>query len=163
MSMLPAFASFQELAARTPGGIDDSDLERALAALDDASSLIRDEAGKSWVDTDGNLALPIGADAWRADTLVRVCCSAARRSLDNPEGVTQESLGAYSVGVSNSSSDVYLTSGERRSVKRAAGKGSIGAVPITRGPLETRTCSDTQYLPVTPTGQEIPFSDSEGF
>lgn len=134
------------------------DPARAQAALDDASSLIRDEAGKSWVDDEGALALPTGTDAWRADTLVRVCCSAARRSLENPEGISQESLGSYSASMTNASSDVYLTSGERRSVKRAAGKGSIGAIPVTRGPLETGACGDTVYLPVSPAGQDIPFT-----
>lgn len=130
--MLPSFASVEELADRIPGGIENSDLARAVAALDDASSLIRDEAGKSWVTEEGDLALPTGVDAWRADTLVRVCCSAARRSIENPEGVSQESLGGYSVTNSNASADVYLTSGERRSVKRAAGRESVWAMPLTR-------------------------------
>lgn len=161
--MLPAFASSAELAARIPGGIENGEMERALAALDDASSLIRDEAGKTWVDDEGELALPTGTDAWRADTLVRVCCSAARRSLENPDGVSQESLGGYAVSTANASSDVYLTSGERRAVRRAAGKATIGAIPVTRGPIETRTCTDTQYLPVTPEGQAIPFAGPEGY
>jgi len=133
--MLPAFASFLELDARIPGGIADEDVERAQAALDDASTLIRAEASQNYVDDQGALTLPAGADAWRADVLVRVCLSAARRQLDNPDGISQEALGAYSVQQANASSDVYLTTAERRDVRRAAKKTGVTTVSTTRSDL----------------------------
>lgn len=178
MSTLPAFALIGDLAARITGGIDDSDLERAQAALDDASTLIRSEAGRTWTTTNDDdeivLDLPTGDDAWKADILLRVCCSAARRSLENPDGVSQESLGAYSVSVANASSDVYLTSGELRDIRRAAGKSGLSTITTTRsaissagvsGGLETTRCGDdgTEYLPVDPAGQDIPFTGPEGY
>lgn len=153
--MLPAFASFDDLRARTPGGIDNAEVERAQAALDDASSLIRAEADKTWTTTTDDETVLVDD---LPGILVTVCCSAARRSLENPEGVSQESLGSYSVSHANVSNDVYLTSAERRAVRRAAGRGSIGAIPISRGPIETPACGETTYLPVSPAGQDMPFS-----
>jgi hypothetical protein len=122
--MLPAFATIDDLDARHPGGITDVDAPRAQAAIDDASALIRAEAGKTWV-TDGAL------DADIPDIITTICCRAALRSVVNPSGVQQETAGPFNVSYANSSSDVYLTTKERAMVKRAAGGGvfSIDTAP----------------------------------
>lgn len=112
------------------GSIDDQ--TRAQVALDDASAEIRAFTRRSWVDGDA-LALPTGVDAWKADVLVRVCCSIARRVLDNPEGVQQESIGSYSVTNANASSDVYLTRAERRLLQSVAGSSAIGTIDLEIG------------------------------
>lgn len=117
---LPAFASVADLAARTPGGISDDDEARAQAALDDASSKIRAEAGESWVDANGDLDLPDDPD-WAADAIVRITLAVARRAMENPEGLTQESLGPYSESRSNASPDVYLTTAEKRDIAKIVG------------------------------------------
>ncbi len=171
---LPAFAEIADLEARMgPAG----DATRAQAALDDASSAIRDAAGKTWVDAEGALALPDDPASTVADTLTRVCCAVARRILENPDGASTESVGAFSHSFSNSSNDVYLTSAERRAVRRAAGVSGLRSIPTTRGlvgangvfgGLETDRCNragivDTTYLPVDPPGEPIPFAGPDGF
>lgn len=173
---LPAFAVIADLNARMGENFEDDD-PRALAALDDASSVIRDAAGKSWVNDSGDLDLPTDPSSTVADTLRRVCCSAARRVLENPDGVAQEGIGSYSVGYSNSSNDVYLTKAEVRAVRRAAGKSGLQAIPTTRGlvgasgvfgGLETARCdrvgyAETTYLPVDPDGKDMPFTGPDGY
>lgn len=127
---LPALASLEALSDRTPGGIGEDDETRAQAALDDASALIRAEAGDDWVTDDDPPELDEDA---LPDVVVTVCCAAARRALVNPDGVTQESLDGYSTSYRNDSADVYLTKAERRLVRSAAGRGGLWAQPTTRG------------------------------
>jgi hypothetical protein len=162
--VLPAFASIEDLEARLPGGLSGDDTERAQAALADAASLIRAETSKAYVNEDGDLDLPTGADAWRADTLVRVNLSAAVRALVNPDGVKAEQIVSYRYELGNDSPDVYLTASEKRAVRKAAGLVGLAAVATTRGPLETPgpgTCgawaTAETYLPVSPAGSPIPF------
>jgi hypothetical protein len=146
---LPALASTDELSARVPGGIATADLTRAQAALDDASSKIRAETSRSWCDDDDNLALP--DEAWKADTLVRICLASALRAFSNPEGVIEEHLGPFGQQFGGASPDVYLTSAERRDLRKVVGAPALGAIPLTRGrPLDADRLSpygqDTQYL-----------------
>lgn len=171
--MLPAFASVDDLAIRVLGGISDDDAPRAQAALDQASTKIRAEAGKTWV-VDDELVLPTGDDEWRADVLFTVCLSAAFRSFTNPEQIQSESLGAYSETVANASADVYLTAQERTDVRRAAGGVGLFVLSTTRsdvgsdgrpGGLETSRGwrdSGTEYLDVVG-GAPIPFTNEDGF
>lgn len=119
----PTLADIWQLQQRIPGGIDDSDLARALAALEDASAWIRAEAGEDWLDVDGNLEAVPGA-------VVSVCCSVARRILDNPDGIMQMSVAQYSEGRVNATTDVYLTKQEKAIVRKAAGTGG-GLVSVT--------------------------------
>jgi hypothetical protein len=176
--MLPAFAKLEDLSARLGRVFGDNTVEerRARAALDDVSSAIRDCAGKSWVNDDGELDLPSEASSTVPDTLRSVCVAAARRVYENPENYTQASIGATSYTYGNSSSDVYLTRSEQRRVRRAAGRSGLQAMPTTRstvgstgvaGGLETARCRDgataTEYLDVDPAGKQIPFSGSDGY
>lgn len=130
--MLPALASLEDLEDR---GIDISDIGtavRAQAALNDASALIRVEAGADWVGT-GN-TLDFGdMDQRLADALVSVCCAVVQRVLNNPQGATSMSLGDASVTLTDASTDVYLTRNERRIIRRAAGLGAVGSVELYVG------------------------------
>nr|MBP9053017.1 hypothetical protein [Ilumatobacteraceae bacterium] len=77
----PALAQLADLEARMGVVADEA---RARAALDDASALIRSEAGaEDWLDDDGNLEVV-------PSIVVTVCCKVAQRVLTNPDGVTNE-------------------------------------------------------------------------
>ena len=119
----PTLADIWQLQQRIPGGVHEDDLARALAALEDASAWIRVEAGEDWLDDDGNLEEVPGA-------VVSVCCSVARRILDNPDGIMQMSVAQYSEGRVNATTDVYLTKQEKAIVRKAAGTAG-GLVAVT--------------------------------
>lgn len=127
--MLPAFASTDDLAARHPGGVSgDADTARAQAALDDASTLVRAVAGKTWVDDNNELEdVP--------DVVFTVTVRAALRAFVNPSGVQQQSTGPFSESYANSSSDVYLTNKEQDMIRSAAAGGSGGIYGIDTAPL----------------------------
>lgn len=155
--MLPALASLDQLDDRLPGGAGSVELARALAALDDASALVRAEARRNWtqvVDDVTVLDLPTGDDQWRADILVRVTLSAALRALTNPEGVTAEQVGTYQVSYGGArSTDVYLTAAEKVQVRRAAGISGLWTQSTTRGecpdtPSVRSDCGPAEFLPV---------------
>lgn len=118
----PTLADIWQLQQRIPGGVASEDLPRALAALDDASALIRVEAGEDWLDDDGNLETVPAA-------IVSVCCAVVRRVLDNPAGLTSETIAGYSYSQANASADVFLTKAERATIRKAVGAG--GFVSIT--------------------------------
>ena len=119
----PTLASLQQLDARFPGGLSDDDTNRALAALDDASAWIRSEASEDWLDDDGNLSdVPA--------VIVSICCAVARRVVDNPAGIMQRSIAGYSEGLSNATTDVYLTKQEKAMIRKAVGAGGITVVPL---------------------------------
>lgn len=168
-SSLPPFADVDDLADRIPGGIKDDDIARAEAALDDASTLIRAEAGKDWASD-----FP--------DIVFTVTLRAALRAFTNPAGLQQESVQGWSGSFANSSTDVYLTSNEKRLVRAAAGRNTLMVQSTTRGPLETQNVCDpyanwsppepkgfvdpstgTEYLDTEPAGAPIPWVGPDGY
>src|SRR5436190_5119914 len=157
---LPTFATLDDLDIRRPGGLKDRERPRAWAALVDASALIRETAnGKTWANDAGTELVEV------PDLLVAITCAAARRALDNPDGIQQETLGAYSVQLANSSGDIYLTQAEQRLVRKVAGLGGVFALAPTRDPdhigFETPTVGDgavTEWLEVDPPGDPIPWA-----
>lgn len=133
--MLPAFASTAVLAARIAGGIKLSDQARAQAALDDASSKIRSYTGQVWATGD-TLDLPADPE-WAADTIERICLAVARRSFENPEGLTQQSEGIdgynHAEQFATPSPDVYLTSAEKADLdKLVGGTSAVWTLATTR-------------------------------
>jgi hypothetical protein len=129
----PSLASIWQLQQRVPGGLADDDVPRALAALEDASAWIRAEAGTTWLDDAGALsAVPA--------VIVSVCCTVARRIVDNPDGIMQMSVAQYSEGRTNASTDVYLTKQEKAIIRKATGLGGLVSVPL-----------ETPYTPPFPT------------
>jgi hypothetical protein len=75
--------------------------------LDDASSLVRHVARRTWVDANGDLTdVP--------HIVVSITASVARRMWDNPTGAVHETAGPFSVRRSEQAGDVmYLTKTER--------------------------------------------------
>lgn len=123
--MLPALATTDALVLRLGVTLAGAELDRASAVLDDASALIRSEAGVDWVDEQGQLAgVPTVVES--------VALAVAYRAFRNPDGLGQASLGDASVSYDRGSgqSAVYLTRDERRSIRRAAGTSAIGAVEL---------------------------------
>lgn len=131
--MLPPFATAAGFQGRLGRPFRDEDeRSRAEAALDDASAIIRAWAdGTTWV-TDGAL------DADLPDAIVAITYAVARRVFDNPDAVTQSSIGPYSETIDNASADVYLKKSEKELISRLTRTtGGIGTLATTRGALET--------------------------
>ena len=122
--MLP-LATVEQLSARlgiTPTG---GDAERALAALEDASALIRIEAAVDWIDDSDALSdVPSVIEA--------ITLAVAYRAYQNPTGASQTSLGDASVSYAREGSvgAVYLTRDERKAVRKAAGISSVGSIAL---------------------------------
>lgn len=122
---LPPLATVTELEARlglAAGSLAGVDLGRAQQALDDASGLIRLEAGVDWVAADGVTVT--------APTAVRtVARNCALRVFRNPDEYQSESVGSYSYQYAPGATSAYLTAAEIRTV-RAAVTGRAGVVSI---------------------------------
>lgn len=160
---LPAFARPDDLAARLGRSFDELENARAQAALEDASAIIRAEAGKNWV-TDGAL------DADIPDIVTVVCLTVARRVVENPEGFTEMHLGDSGGALANATGDVYLTTNEKRLIRSAAGRSNglftISTTredPVGSSDFGTVAADGTIYVDVTPDGQPLPFLDEGQF
>lgn len=156
--VLPAFATVEELAFRIPGGIATEDVDRAEAALADASALIRAEAGKTWVNDLNELSgVP--------DAIVAVTIAASRRALTNPDGVASETVPDYSrtFAATSLSADIYLTKGERRVVLRAAGRSGLWTLATTRrdlgGDVQPVTAGYAYAVDPVPPEEYDPYSE----
>lgn len=119
--MLPALASVVQLEARL--GLDantlaDADLDRARAALHDASTLVRSEARQSWVDEAGAITAP--------DVVIRVALGAARRTFTNPDAAISDTAGPFARRLRDDDTGVYLTKAEVDIVRRFRASGSGG-------------------------------------
>ncbi len=143
-----SLATLAEFEARIPGGISAADEARAQAALDDASALIRAEAGMTWADTDP------------PEIAKMVCIAAARRSFINPDAIRSQNLDGYAMSFASASPDVYLTAAERSLVRRAVGKSGVWALPTTRL-ADGEVDGSTLYLDVEPPGEPMPYDVSE--
>lgn len=143
--MLPALVSLDDFALRV-GGVAAADEERAQACLDDASALIRTETQTTWVDDDGALEESI------PDAVVTITYAVAIRAFRNPEGVRSESIGDYSVSYADGSTAVFLTEGERRMIRRAAGRGGLGSIE-----LESPWQPSAATVPIDIGGDEMPW------
>lgn len=102
------------------------ELGRVVALLEDASELVRLEAGRTWVDADG-VPLPVPG-AVRAVVLRMV-----DRAIRNPDGFSAESDGDYSYQRTQVEPGVYLTDAERAILRRATGRTGLWTQPTTRG------------------------------
>lgn len=148
---LPALVSLADFALRV-GGISAADEDRAQAALDDASALVRAEAGENWVDAEDALEdVP--------DLIVTIVVAVAIRAFRNPEGVRSETIGNYSVAYADSSTAVFLTEGERRLIRRAGGRTGIGSIRLEG---EWTLNPDAVYVPVHGGGDYLPMGVPEG-
>lgn len=137
---LPPLATVADMEKRlglAPGAIAGNDLTRAGAALDDASDLVRAEAGTDWVADDG---MTVTAPR----SVIVVTHNVALRAYRNPDGYQGEQIGPYSYQYTKDSTSVYLTADEVAIVHRAAGlSGGHAGVYTLRVP--------SAYTPPVPT------------
>jgi hypothetical protein len=115
---IPPLAPFELLVAKigyTPEGYERG---RAEDLLDESSELIRDIAGKTWVDTEGVVS---GVPR----RMQRICVAAAYRGFTNPEGLSQRQIGdslkGYDRAGVGGGEAVYLTPREEKSVRALGG------------------------------------------
>ena len=126
----PPLASFGMLARKLgalPEDFDEVERTRGEALLDEASELIRDLAGKTWLTTANALdSVP--------RRVASVCVAAAARAFENPHGLLQRSLGDSSKMYDRRGREggeiVYLTEEEERAVLKAAGVSTFVAVTL---------------------------------
>lgn len=120
----PPVAALETRLGLAPGTLQEEELARAEAALDDAATLILAEVKETT------------AEKWEAaapKVVVLVALKAARREFENPQGISQETLGEHTVGISESSG-VFLTGRELAQIRRAASGRSGGFVGSIRTP-----------------------------
>ncbi|EFC78731.1 hypothetical protein [Parafrankia sp. EUN1f] len=122
----PPLVDLVDYLTRTGGVLDDlevSEQQLLLAALGDASALVRLEAGVDWIADDGVSVTTPAA-------VVPVVVAMVQRKLMNPSGLTGETLGDHSWQMANASPDLFLTRAELRTVRRAAGRSGIGSIQM---------------------------------
>lgn len=120
---LATLAKLIEKIGYTPAGAEST---RANDCLVEASELIRDAAGVTWLSGDG---LSVTGVPPRVE---RICLAAAYRGFDNARALSQRSVGDSSQswdrqGVEGGAA-VYLTPTEEAAVKKAAGTGSLATL-----------------------------------
>lgn len=98
-----------------------SDQARVTALLDDASELVRLEAGTDWAPP---AVVPGSVKA--------VVLRMVDRAYRNPEGFSAESDGDYSYQRTQVQAGVYLTDAERAIIRRALGRTGLWTQPLTR-------------------------------
>ena len=133
-------------------GVDaftDTDATRADAVMNNASTAVRVEAGRNWVDGAGeNLVdVPLGI----AELVVRV----AARAWPNPTGNKSQTTGPFSATFG----DIELTAAEKAVIARiltppGSQPSGLWVLKTTRGDFNTGTI----YLP-TSDGGTIPYLD----
>jgi hypothetical protein len=121
--MLPPLATLAQFEARIARTLtDQTDIDRANALLEDASSLVRFEAGEDWVDEAGALAAV-------PDVATTITLSASVRAWYNPAQVQSEQLGAAMVRFG----DVWLTGAEADRLRRLGDDSTLHTVELTGG------------------------------
>lgn len=155
MASLPALASLADLEVRMPRAFTADEMPGAQAALDDASTLVRTEAGTDWVDASNELDDPPGI-------VVSITLTAAKRALRNPDGVTQETLGSASFSYSPGDGGLYLTKSERRMIRRGLGFGGLGSVAL-ESPYAPLSVEGTYFAEVEGTTERMPLYGDPGY
>lgn len=118
------------------------DRPRVVALLDDASALVYDATGQTFLDAEDNQVVP-GA-------VLAIVVAAARRAFENPSGFQSETFGDYTWrGGVVGSSGVYLTKEERQVCLRATGSSAIGTIGLEG------------YLTAPSVGQFVPCGDGD--
>lgn len=133
MAKLPSLADLDTFLERLGVAVDhqSADAKRIRAALDDASSIIRQAAGYNWASSVTGDLLDV------PDVITAMTCAVAYRSYNNPTGAVQTSVGdvAISYGGTGQSrtgqgGTIYLTKSEFLAVRKAAGRLRYGSVQL---------------------------------
>jgi len=126
---LPPLAEVRDLEARMKRTFDsEEDLGEAESVLDEASELVREESGQTWVDPESGLLT--------TPRIVKVIVlRAAERRLRNPDGLSAETAGDYSYQRNGVGADggMFLTPWEIGVLHRQAGRTGMWTQPLTRG------------------------------
>ncbi len=128
MADLPALASIEALEARLGrGALTGAQRDQALAALQDASAVVRAETNRTWVAEDGTLTAP--------SQVVTVALQAALRVVRNPDGLVAETIGPFSRRMSeDQDGGVYLLDAEIALLARyTSSTSALWTQPTTRG------------------------------
>jgi hypothetical protein len=129
---MAALALYTDCEARWNRTLTAGERTQVNTLLDDASALILDAAELTTVWTAATLPA----------TVLPVVCEVVRRGFDNPAGLQGETIGAYSWRVGAAQAGLYLTSDERRTIRRAAAKLGFANVTLTNdlplGPQDSR-------------------------
>jgi hypothetical protein len=126
----PALATVADVEARLGRTVDDE--TQVQAWLEDASAIARAYAGKTWLNADETALSGEPAD------VVGVVAGMVVRLINNPDGVTQETLGQFSQSFGTDAAQrLFLTATDKLVLKAASGRTGIGTLPTTRGHLET--------------------------
>jgi len=104
----------------------DPELSRVTALLDDASALVRDVAGKTWIDPDTGLLQTVPG------SIKAIVLRMVERAVRNPEGFSAESAGDYSYQRTGVQQGIYITEAEERAIRKALGKTGLWNQPLTR-------------------------------
>ncbi|MCX4687291.1 phage Gp19/Gp15/Gp42 family protein [Kitasatospora purpeofusca] len=115
------YATFDDVSARRPSPLAESERARVTALVEDASALIL-------LATGGVEPSPVPA------VFKLITCRVVSRALDNPQGFSAETIGSYSysresVGVIG----LDLTGGERAQVAQAAGYSMTASPKVGMG------------------------------
>jgi hypothetical protein len=126
-----ALASVQDVETRLGRTFptESPELGRVAALLDDASALVRDVAGTTWIN-------PTTGDPVEVPGTIRyVVLRAVERAIRNPDGFSAESDGDYSYQRTGVEPGVYLTPGEEKAIRRAMGRSGLWTQPVYRGDM----------------------------
>lgn len=133
--MTTPLADAEALNDRLGGEFGDLDQNRLNAALDDASALVRTEAGLTWLDINDDLdSVP--------DIVVTITLSVARRIYENPRGIVHETTGPFSARFGEQAAQaIYLTDTEKEILNRYRTTSGVWTMPTTRS-RETESSID---------------------
>lgn len=137
---MATLATVQDVEIRLGRELTGADLSRVVGLLDDASDLVRLEAGvvdgQEWLlDAAGELR-PVPA------TIRGVVCRMVDRAVRNPEGFSAESDGDYSYQRTQVQPGLYLTDAEKAIIRRATKRVGLWTQPVTRN----EDCLDTVWF-----------------
>ncbi len=141
-----AFATKENFEARH-GALSTDDAVKVTALLDDATALIVNavaDIAPAWA-TDDDAEVPAA--------VMPVCVQVAHRAWRNPDGVARQQLGEHSVTYrgDDQSDALYLTSNERRIVRRA-GRSNPGAVAGSVGLVSPYSADEHHPMDFYPDG-----------
>lgn len=124
-------------------GIGTLDEDRATAVLTAASALARVEAGRTWLNEDGDV---VGVPEDVSMIVVRV----AAQMWANPSGASQQATGPFSVSYARN----FLSEEDRRTLNGYRGRPGLWTQSTTRGELET----EPVYVDVVGSDEPLPVS-----
>lgn len=125
--MLPPLAGVEDLEYRMGRTFAGDELHRVEAVLDDVSALVRDEAGRTWINPDTGEVEDVPA------SIRAVVLRIAERVMRNPQGFKSESAGDYSYQRSEDDDGIYLSERDIQIIRRALGRTGLWTQPVTRG------------------------------